>query len=39
MKRFWTRGPATDIRKKDAACLAWEPRVEKFEVLDVANRR
>jgi hypothetical protein len=25
MKRFWTRGPGTDIRKKDPACLAWEP--------------
>jgi hypothetical protein len=39
MRAHWTRGPATDIRKKDLACLAWEPRVEKFEVLDVVNRR
>jgi hypothetical protein len=38
MKRFWTRGPGTDIRKKDSACLAWEPRVDKFEVLNVVNR-
>ena len=39
MKRFWTRGSGTDIRKKDPACLTWEPRVDKFEVLNVANRR
>jgi hypothetical protein len=39
MRAHWTRGPRTDIRKKDAACLAWEPKLEKFEMLDVANRR
>lgn len=24
--KFWTAGPGTDIRKKDPACMAWEPR-------------
>jgi hypothetical protein len=29
----------TDIREKHSACLAWEPKVEVFEVLNVASRR
>src|SRR5262245_39254768 len=36
MRAHWTRGPGSDIRKKD---LAWEPKLDKFEVLDVVNRR
>ena len=24
MEERWTGGPATDVRAKDAACLAWE---------------
>ena len=38
MRAHWTRGPGSDIRKKDLACLAWEPKLDKLQVLEVVNR-
>lgn len=38
MLRHWTKGRATDVRKRDAACMAWEPRMEKLEVVSVMGR-
>jgi hypothetical protein len=36
--KFWSCGPATDIRKKDPACLCWEPRIDKIELVSTAGR-
>lgn len=38
LRKFWTSGPATDIRKKDRACLSWEPRIDKVEPISTKNR-
>ena len=38
LMKFWSCGPATDIRKKDLACMAWEPRIDKLEVISTAGR-
>jgi hypothetical protein len=38
MQKTWSHGPATDIRLKDKACLAWEPRIDKVEPINVAQR-
>lgn len=39
LKRFWSAGPATDVRKKDPACMAWEPRIDKVEPISTRQRR
>lgn len=36
--KHWTDGPGTDIRKKDPACLSWEPRIDKVEVMGIRGR-
>ncbi len=38
LMKTWTGGAGTDIRKKDPACLAWEPRIEKIELFGVRGR-
>ena len=38
LMKFWTAGPGTDIRKKDPACLCWEPRIEKVELVSTLGR-
>jgi hypothetical protein len=38
LMKFWSAGPATDIRKKDPACLCWEPRIDKLELHSTALR-
>jgi hypothetical protein len=38
MRAQWSGGHSTDIRKKDAACLAWEPRIEKVDVFTTRDR-
>jgi len=39
MKKDWTGGLATDIRKKDPACLSWEPRIDKVELFSTSTRQ
>jgi hypothetical protein len=34
----WTSGRATDVRKKDPACLCWEPRIDKVEPISTLSR-
>jgi hypothetical protein len=38
LMKFWTAGPGTDIRKKDPACLCWEPRIDKVELVSTLTR-
>ena len=38
LMRYWTGGRGTDVRKKDAACLSWEPREDKVEVVSTLCR-
>jgi hypothetical protein len=38
MQKSWSRGPSTDIRLKDKACLAWEPKIDRVEPINVAHR-
>jgi hypothetical protein len=38
LKKFWTAGPATDVRKKDPACMSWEPRIDKIELITTLSR-
>lgn len=38
LRGSWTGGAGTDVRKKDPACLAWEARTLKVEVLNVRSR-
>jgi hypothetical protein len=37
LMKFWTAGPGTDIRKKDPACLCWEPRIDKVELVSTLD--
>jgi hypothetical protein len=38
LMRFWTAGRGTDIRKKDPACMSWEPRIDKLEPISTLTR-
>jgi hypothetical protein len=38
LMRFWTGGKGTDVRKKDPACLSWEPRIELVEPITTLTR-
>jgi hypothetical protein len=38
LRASWTHGPGTDIRKKDPACKAWEPRVEVVTLIRTLGR-
>jgi hypothetical protein len=38
LMKFWTAGPGTDIRKKDPACICWEPRIDKVELVSTLTR-
>jgi hypothetical protein len=38
LMRFWTAGRGTDIRKKDPACMSWEPRIDKVEPISTLTR-
>jgi hypothetical protein len=38
MMKFWTGGPGTDIRLKDAACRSWEARVDKIDLVSTVGR-
>ena len=38
LMRFWTAGLGTDVRKKDPACLCWEPRIDKVEPISTTTR-
>jgi hypothetical protein len=33
LRAGWTHGPGTDIRKKDPACMCWEPRIDKVTLI------
>jgi hypothetical protein len=38
LMRYWSHGPGTDIRCKDAACKSWEPATEKLELVTTRHR-
>jgi hypothetical protein len=38
LKKFWSAGRGTDIRKKDPACMSWEPRIDKVEPISTRQR-
>jgi hypothetical protein len=38
LMKYWTHGPGTDIRCRDAACRSWEPATAKLEVVTTRHR-
>jgi hypothetical protein len=38
LKKFWSAGRATDVRKKDPACICWEPWIDKVEPISTTQR-
>lgn len=38
LMKHWTRTRATDVQLRDAACLAWEPDIDKLELVTTRLR-
>jgi hypothetical protein len=38
LMKSWTAGLGTDVRKKDPACLCWEPRLDEVELASTLTR-